>query len=76
MGEWLLHYSESRMDEIERKYSTDSDRLQGAVQQWLEGGGLTQPSWRRLVLSLDLAGDTIVADPIRGFAEPPPGESS
>ena len=76
VGKWLLGYNESKVDAIERKYSTDSDRLQAAVQQWLEGGGLTQPSWRRLVWSLDLAGDTNVADPIRGFAEPPQGESS
>ena len=77
VGEWLLgSRNESKLDAIERDYSSDSDRLQAAVQQWLEGGGLPQPSWRELVWSLDRAGDITVADPIRGFAEPPPGESS
>ena len=75
LGKWLLGYDESKVDAIERKYSTDSDRLQAVVQQWLEDGGLP-PSWRTLVWSLDRAGDIVVADPIRGFAEPPQGESS
>ena len=75
VGKVLFVYDESKVEAIQREYSTDSDRLQAAVQQWLEGGGLP-PSWRRLVYALDHAGDAIVADPIRGFAEPPPGESS
>ena len=75
VGKVLLRYDESKVDAIERKYRTDSDRLQAVVQQWLEGGGL-RPSWRRLVWSLDFAGDIFAADPIRGFAEPPQGESS
>ena len=74
--QWLLgSINESKLNAIEREYSSDEDRLQAAVQQWLEGGGLP-PSWRILVWSLDRAGDITVADPIRGFAEPPPGESS
>ena len=77
VGEMLLgSLNESKLDAIERDYSSDSDRLQAAVQQWLEGGGVTQPSWRELVWSLDRAGDITVADPIRGFTEPPRGESS
>ena len=77
VGEWLLgSHNESKLDAIERDYSSDSDRLRAAVQQWLEGRVLTQPSWRELVWSLDHAGDITVADPIRGFVEPPPGESS
>ena len=75
VGKWLLGYS-TKLNAIEREYSSDEDRLRAVVQQWLEGGGLTQPSWRLLVRSLDHAGDITVADPIRGFAEPPPGESS
>ena len=75
VGRRLLGYNESKLNAIEREYSSDSDRLQAAVQQWLEGGGLPQPSWRTLVRSLDRAGDITVADPIRGFAEPLPGES-
>ena len=73
VGKRLLGYDMSKMDAIQREYSTDSDRMQAVVQQWLEGG---DPSWRIVVWSLDRAGDTTAADPIRGFAEPPLGESS
>ena len=77
VGYWLLPGDPTKqLDTIHKDYSSNEDRLQAVVQQWLEGGGRSQPSWRRLVCSLDRAGDTIVADPIRGFAEPPPGESS
>ena len=48
--------------------------MRAVVQQWLQGG--LSPSWRWLVRALDHAGDIEVADPIRGFTEPPPGESS
>ena len=77
VGEGLLGslLGSTKLDAIEREYTVDEDRLQAVVQQWLEGGGLTQPSWRSLVWSLDHAGNIIVADPIRGFAEPPQGES-
>ena len=76
VGRRLLGYgNRTKLDAIEREYSSDSDRLQAVVQQWLEGGGLP-PSWRKLVRSLDRAGDITVADPIRGFAEPLQGESS
>ena len=75
VGGWLLGYRNTKLGAIQKKYNSDSDRLQAAVQQWLEGGGLTQPSWRSLVWSLDHAGDITAADPIRGFAEPPRGES-
>ena len=76
VGNWLLGYESTKLNAIEKEYSSNEDRLRAVVQQWLEGEGLTQPSWRRLVWSLDYAGNTIAADPIRGFAEPPPGESS
>ena len=76
VGNWLLGYESTKLNAIEREYSSNEDRLRAVVQQWLEGGGRTQPSWRWLVWSLDTAGDSIVADPIREFAEPPQGESS
>ena len=75
VGNWLLGYKSTKLNAIEREYSSNEDRLRAVVQQWLEGGGHS-PSWRWLVWSLDTAGDSIVADPIRGFAEPPQGESS
>ena len=77
VGYWLLLGGPTKqLNAIQREYSSDEDRLQAVVQQWLEGGGLTQRSWRWLVWSLDTAGEIVVADPIRGFAEPPRGESS
>ena len=77
MGEWLLLLigPTKQLDAIQRKYSSNEDRMTAVVQQWLQGGGLSQ-SWRRLVWALDYAGDIKVADPIRRFAEPPQGESS
>ena len=75
VGELLIGYSETKVEEIEREYSSSEDRMRAVVQQWLEGEDLS-PSWRELVWALDHAGDIQVADPIRGFAEPPRGESS
>ena len=76
VGRWLLGYfNEAKVQAIEREYSSSEERMRAAVQQWLEGGGYP-PSWRRLAWSLDVAGDIEVADPIRGFTEPPRGESS
>ena len=64
------------LNAIQRENTTDQDRLRGAVEQWLKGEGRYPPSCRSLVYSLDWAGELTVADPIRGFAEPPRGESS
>ena len=65
--------STEQLAAMEREYSSNQDRIRAVVQQWLERGG---PSWRWLVWALDVAGDIQVADPIRGFTEPPRGESS
>ena len=75
VGLRLLGYNETKVKAIEREYSSKDDRMRAAVQQWLQGGGYP-PSWRLLVWVLDYAGDIQVADPIRGFTEPPRGESS
>ena len=76
VGRLLLGYhNEAKVQAIEQEYSSNEDRMRAVVQQWLEGGGSTR-SWRWLVWALDQAGDIQVADPIRGFTEPPRGESS
>ena len=75
VGELLLGHGSTKLEAIEREYSSKDDRMRAVVQQWLEGGG-HPPSWRRLVRALDKAGDIQVADPIHGFTEPPSGESS
>ena len=79
LGEWLLLCSpvSEELNVIQRENTTDQDRLRAAVELWLKGErGGWPPSWRSLVYSLDWAGELTVADPIRGFAEPPQGESS
>ena len=44
------------------------------VEQFLEGRGLyQQPSWRAVILSLDGAEETRLADRIRHYAEPMQG---
>ena len=75
LGEWLSFLNVEKLDAIQRENTTDQDRLCAAVELWLKGEG-RPPSWRILVWSLDWAGELTVADPIRGFAEPPRGESS
>ena len=75
LGRWLLPFNDEKLNAIQRENTTDQDRLRAAVELWLKGEGLS-PSWRSLVYSLDWAGELTVADPIRGFAEPPRGESS
>ena len=76
VGEGLLYsWNHTKLKVIERKYSSSEDRMRAVVQQWLQGGGFPR-SWRALVWALDYAGDVEVADLIRGFTEPPSGESS
>ena len=76
VGKWLLgDIDNSKVQAIEREYSSNEERMRAVVQQWLESAGLPR-SWRWLLWALDYAGDIQVADPIRGFTEPPSGESS
>ena len=72
-SEWLFPLDHGKLNAIQRENTSDQDRLRAAVEQWLKGEGLS-PSWRSLIWSLYLAGELTVADPIRGFAEPPRGE--
>ena len=65
-----------RLDAIRRENTSDQDRVCAAVELWLTGDKGLPRSWRNLVWSLDWAGELTAADPIRGFAEPPRGESS
>ena len=76
LGEQLLFSSVSeKLNVIEREHISDQDRLRALVELWLENE-IYQHSWRRLIYKLDRIGELTVADPIRGFAEPPPGQSS
>ena len=76
LGEWLFMYKpDSYFDEIEAQYQSDDERLHILIDHWLEGEGDEQPSWRALILNLDHAKETEVADKIRQFTEPVSGES-
>ena len=47
--------------------------LHGVVEEWFKG---QHPSWRQIIYSLDRAKESVVADCIRRYAEPPQGEWS
>ena len=55
-------------------YDSYEAHLAAIVDHFLQGKGLHQPSWRRVIYSLDEAGEIQLADKIRSFAEPVQGE--
>ena len=62
--------AESKLEEIQGKHQSDADRLHAVVNTWVQYGGLDkEPSWRRLIWTLDRTKMTICADKIRHFAE-------
>ena len=72
LGGWLI--PGGKCDEIKQLQDTSNEnRLRAVVECWLGGGG--EPSWRRLIWTLDEEGQTQVADKIRHFAEPVLGKS-
>ena len=66
-----------KLEEIERQHQSDDSRLHAVIECWLQGEGWDEePSWRRIILALDDATETIAAaDSVRHFAEPLPGKS-
>ena len=68
----LLPYRDwDKLDKIRQQCSIDKDRLHALVEEWLKSH---QPSWRKLIYSLDWIGQNALANPIRGCAEPPSGK--
>ena len=68
----------SKRREIEQLQDTSNEKcLQAVVECWLGGGEDEgqEPSWRRLIWTLDAKDETKVADKIRHFAEPVLGKS-
>ena len=63
----------SKLDTIEQQHNSDGNYLHGVVKEWFSGH---QQSWRKVIYALDWAWERVVADSIRGYAEPPPGEWS
>ena len=72
---WETKYP--KLDEIESQHRSDDSRLRAVIECWLQGEGRDEkPSWRRIILALDKATETRpLANNIRHFAEPLPGES-
>ena len=78
-GGWLFIWSgisdcDARLQAIEQQHSSDGNYLHGVVEEWFKG--THRPSWRLIISALDLAKESVVADPIRRYAEPPRGEWS
>ena len=58
---------------IEQQHGSDGNYLHGVVEEWFKG---LHPSWRQIISALDMAQESVVADRIRRYAEPPRGEWS
>ena len=77
-GDWLFILSgisdrDARLQAIKQQHDSDGNYLHGVVEEWFKGH---QQSWRQVIGALDCAQESVVADRIRGYAEPPPGEWS
>ena len=75
---WLFFCSDisdrdAKLETIEQQHRSDGNYLHGVVEEWFKGH---QQSWRQIIFALDGAKESVVADRIRGYAEPPPGEWS
>ena len=65
-----------KLDEIERQHQSDDSRLCAVIECWLQGEGRDEePSWRRIIWTLDGAKVSTAADTIQHLAEPLPGKS-
>ena len=64
---------DSKLDTIEQQHNSDGNYLHGVVKEWFSGH---RQSWRHVIFVLDQVDKRALADPIRGYAEPPPGELS
>ena len=76
LGQRLIGSGKCR--EINKLQDTSNEeRLRAVVECWLGGGavGVYEPSWRRLIWTLDHENQTSVADTIRRFTEPVLGKS-
>ena len=78
-GKWLFACSgisdnDHKLETIQQQHSSDGNYLHGVVEESFKGH--RQPSWRQIIYALDWAKESVLADPIRGYAEPPRGEWS
>ena len=63
----------SKLKTIEQQHNSDGNYLHGLVKEWFKGH---KPSWRQVIFALDRVQERVIADSIRGYAEPPDGEWS
>ena len=61
-------------DSIKRQHVSNEACLKAVVEKFLLGEGFYQPSWRRVIHSLDMKNEVQLADKIRSFGEPVQGE--
>ena len=76
LGRLLIGWD--KYDELKQLQDTSNENhLRAVVEHWLGGEHAAgyEPSWRRLIWTLDVKGQTQVADKIRHFAEPVLGKS-
>ena len=59
---------------IKHQHVSDEACLKAVVEKFLLGEGRYQPSWRRVIYSLDDTDEVQLADKIRSFGEPVQGE--
>ena len=64
---------DTKLDTIQQQHNSDGNYLHAVVKEWFSGH---QQSWRQVISALDKADERALADSIRGYAEPPPGEWS
>ena len=77
LGKRLIYDDYPKLNEIEWQHQSDDSRLRAVIECWLQGEGEDEePSWRRIIWTLDDTNETrAAADSIRHFAEPLPGKS-
>ena len=63
----ILDLPSSKCDEIEKQFSSDEERVEAAVREWLLRDPLA--SWRRLIDQLYVYGEFDRADSILHYAE-------
>ena len=69
-----MGYNSWELDNIQRQYVSDEDRLKAVVERFLKDvSHFQQPSWRAVIRSLYRANEFQLAEQIRSYAEPVQG---
>ena len=74
LGTWLLSdFVGSKVDDINHQHDSDEACLKAVIEAFLIGKG-HQPSWRKVIHVLHVAGESQIAHDIESFAEAVQGE--